>query len=67
MANKPQIYYSKFPSWPPNLIFGTSGSLEQLENFMKKHYKETLIAFGSVLKVFLQLLGWQSYVAPFNG
>ena len=37
MANKPPFYYTKCPFWPQNLIFGTTGSLEQFENFMKKH------------------------------
>ena len=37
VANKPPIYYSKFccSFWPKNLIFGTSGSLEKLENLIK--------------------------------
>ena len=37
VANKPPFYYTKCPFWPQNLIFGTTGSLEQFENFMKKH------------------------------
>ena len=37
VANKPPIYNTKCPFWSQNLIFVTSGSLEQFENFMKKH------------------------------
>ena len=56
-------------------MFGTSGTPEQFENFMKKHLNlcKTLtrnIAFKSVLKVkirFLRLLWWQSDVALTSG
>ena len=37
VASKPPIYYTKCSFWTQNLILGTSGSLEQFENFMKKH------------------------------
>ena len=37
VANKPPIYYTKCPLWPQNMIFGTCGSLEHFEYFMKKY------------------------------
>ena len=46
VANKPPIYYSKSPFWPQNLMFGTSGSLEQLENLMKKHLSGSNLQFN---------------------
>ena len=37
VANEAPIYYTKCPFSPQNLMFGMSETLEQFENFMKKH------------------------------
>ena len=70
------FYYLKCPFWPYNLIFGATESPEEFENCMEKHLnlcktlKNVLIAFEYVIKqekMFHQLLGRQSEVAPSSG
>ena len=50
MANKPLNNYTKYPFWPQNSIFGTFGSLEQFENFMKNNLIYKSVKTGLFLK-----------------
>ena len=36
-ANKPLFYNIKYPFWPQNMMFGTTGSPGKFKSFMKKH------------------------------